>query len=166
MPARPWLPAVDFSYETAGGATGTLKDFRGRSAVLLVFFRGTQSQARMAQLSDIREQLRATGVEVLAIQIDDAGVRSGSPLRVVTQGAQEAVRAYSLLRRTLADADPRDERPLPEHLELLIDRFGYIRARWIPGAGEGWRHVALLLQQAALLAREKQILPPPEGHVH
>jgi putative copper resistance protein D len=166
VPERPWLPAVDFGYTTAEGETASLKDFRGRGAVLLVFFRGTASQARMAQLGRMHQQLRAAGVEVLAVPIDDAGARSGLPLPVVTEGAEETVRTYALLRRTLSNADPRDERPLPEHMELLIDRFGYVRARWIPGAGEGWRDAAVLLQQAALLAREKQILPPPEDHVH
>ena len=56
--------------------------------------------------------------------------------------------------------------PLPLHLELLIDRFGYVRARWIPGTGEGWRNSELLLHQAALLVSENQVLPPPGDHVH
>ena len=98
VPLRPWLPAVDFSYVTAGGQTGTLRDFRGRSAVLLVFFRVDGSQARMAQLAGLHEQLRAKGLEVLAIPID-----SGAPgSRIALPGCRGGSRRGSPRLRATA----------------------------------------------------------------
>ena len=59
------------------------------------------------------------------------------------------------------------EGTLPRHLEFLIDRFGYLRARWIPDAdGPAWNNTDTLLKQIAQLNREKEILPPPGDHVH
>ena len=51
--------------------------------------------------------------------------------------------------------------------EFLVDRYGYLRARWIPEAdGPGWNDSDMLLQQLTQLNREKEILPPPGDHVH
>ena len=52
-------------------------------------------------------------------------------------------------------------------MELLVDRFGYLRARWIPDQdGAGWSDSTVLDAQLSQLMREKQILPPAEDHVH
>ena len=89
------------------------------------------------------------------------------PFPVVTQGAEEITRSYILYRRTLGRPDLLGEGTVPNHLEFLIDRFGYLRARWIPVAdGDGWTNMNLLMQQVAQLKREKEILPPPDDHVH
>lgn len=164
VPGRPWLPAIDFGYGTADGGTGSLQDFRERSAVLLVFFRLPDATARLAQLERERERLRTAGVEVLGVPID--GTTPVTTLPAVADGAAETAIAWSLLRRTLTDADARDRAPLPAHMECLVDRFGYVRARWLPREGEGWSRIDALLREAAVLAREPRILPPPDDHVH
>jgi hypothetical protein len=51
-------------------------------------------------------------------------------------------------------------------MELLIDRQGYLRARWIPGASGGWADAARLLAAVEELAREASRAPAPEEHVH
>jgi putative copper resistance protein D len=52
-------------------------------------------------------------------------------------------------------------------MEFLIDRFGYIRARWIPDEEPGeWSGSDLLQQQVAILNAEPRLLPPPDDHVH
>ena len=89
------------------------------------------------------------------------------PSRWSPQGAPEIVRSYALFRRTLSKPDLLGEGTLPRHMEFLVDRFGYLRARWIPDAdGPGWNNTEILLQQLAQLNREKEILPPPGDHVH
>jgi len=172
---RPWLGAVDFAFVDQQARPAALKDYRGRSAVLLVLFTLPGSQARLAQLAHEHPRLRAAGVEIIAVPIaaascprQDCGDAVGSsslPFAVVADGAAETARAYALLRRTLANPDPRDNSP-PPHMEMLIDRFGYIRARWVAREGEGWQRLELLLEQLAALAREPQLRPPPEDHVH
>jgi len=96
---------------------------------------------------------------------EDAGT-TALPFAVVADGAGETARTYSLLRRTLANPDARDTAPAPPHMEMLVDRFGYIRARWVALEGEGWQRPDMLLGQLNALAREPQILPPPDDHVH
>jgi hypothetical protein len=51
-------------------------------------------------------------------------------------------------------------------MELLIDRHGYLRARWIPAApGRGWDDPAVIGGELQQLARE--VPPPPAAeHVH
>lgn len=164
VPERPWLPAVDFNYATRQGDSGALKDFRGRNAVLIVFYTLPGSNARLAQLAEIYPRLRDARVEVLAVPVSqDAGQPT---LPALAEGAAETTRAYALLRRTLSNLDARDRTPVPQHMELLVDRFGYIRARWLPTDGAGWTQIEVLLAQARVLQRESQIKPPPDDHVH
>jgi putative copper resistance protein D len=165
VPGRPWLPAIDFNYTTRDGASGTLKDFRERSAVVLVFFSLPGSAARLASLAQARAQLRATGAEILAVPIIGDG-NAGDALATIEDGAPETARSYALLRRTLTRPDSHDEEPMPPHMEFLVDRYGYVRARWLPGEGAGWERPARLIEQVAVLAREPRIKPPPDEHVH
>jgi putative copper resistance protein D len=89
------------------------------------------------------------------------------PFPVVTQGAPEIVRSYALFRRTLSNPDLAGEGTTPKHMEFLMDRYGYLRARWIPAAdGVGWTDIDELMRQIDQLNREKEIRPPPDDHVH
>jgi putative copper resistance protein D len=162
---RPWLPAIDFNYTTLDGASGTLKDFRERSAVLLVFFTLPGSAARMRALALELDPLRRAGAAVLAIQTTGEPT-DGLGVPTVAEGASETAISYALLRRTLDQPDSRDEHPIPDHMELLVDRFGYVRARWRPGQGTGWEDVARLIEQIEALAREPQVRAAPDDHVH
>jgi putative copper resistance protein D len=167
VPRQPWLGAIDFNYADRQGKSGTLKDFRGQRAVLLVLFTPGASSVRMQQLARETDALLAAGAQIIALPIEPLSTGAGSlPFCVVTDGAAEAVRAYSLLRRTLTDADTGDRHPVPPHMELLVDRFGYVRARWLPMDNDDWRDLNLLRTQIELLAREEQVRPPPEDHVH
>jgi len=162
---RPWLGAIDFAFTSQRGESSTLKDYRGRDAVLLVLFSLPASRSRQQQQAAAYGSLRASGMEVIAIPVAGAAVPD-LPFPVVIEGAGETVRAYALLRRTLSNPDPRDSSRMPEHMELLVDRFGYLRARWRPDEGEGWDDLDLLKAQVAALAREPQLRPPPDDHVH
>ncbi len=51
-------------------------------------------------------------------------------------------------------------------MEFLIDRAGYLRARWIPDDEAGWREIASLLSEIDRLNREPPRPPAPEGHAH
>lgn len=61
------------------------------------------------------------------------------------------------------------EKPL--HMEILLDRFGYARARWLQtedsrqGLNDG-SELTLLFQQIDILQAEPKLLPPPDEHVH
>ncbi|MGH7821520.1 MAG: c-type cytochrome, partial [Candidatus Binatia bacterium] len=168
-PGQPWLGAVDFAFTTTTGETGLLRDFRERSAVLLVLFSPRESAARLAELGKGERALRSAGAEILAVPIRPVEEESAAlpSLRTVAAEAPEIVATYVLFRRTFADPGNDSDDDVPAHLELLIDRFGYVRARWRPDHGEkGWDDLGLPLEQVRILAAEPQLRPPPEDHVH
>ena len=170
---QPSMGPPNFSYLAHDGSSGTLKDFRQQKTVLLVMFSWPQSQARLEQLRQAYGLLSGSNTQVLAVPMNDpdpqemAAITASLPFPVVTQGAAEITRSYALFRRTLDRPDLLGEGSLPGHMEFLVDRYGYLRARWIPEAdGVGWTEIDSLQQQLAQLNREKEILPPPSDHVH
>ena len=57
---------------------------------------------------------------------------------LVTDGSREAFDTYALLRRSFSEQGTLPDPPVPPHMEFIIDRQGYVRARWIPRDGPGW----------------------------
>ena len=96
LPLQPGEPAPSFTLPLANGAGGvSLGDYRGKSPVLLAFFRGLSCafcRRHIAHLGDTRDRLLDAGVESLAI--------TASPL--------ERARLYLRYRptRVLLAADP------------------------------------------------------------
>ncbi|MEK7843205.1 MAG: CopD family protein, partial [Pseudomonadota bacterium] len=170
---QPSMGPPNFSYFAHDGSSGTLKDFREQKTVMLVLFSWPQSQARLEQLRQAHASLSGSNTQILAVPMNDpdlqemAAIMASLPFPVVTQGAAEITRSYALFRRTLDRPDLLGEGSVPGHMEFLVDRYGYLRARWIPEAdGAGWTDLDSLQQQLAQLNREKEILPPPGDHVH
>jgi putative copper resistance protein D len=127
----------------------------------------------MRELALVYDELQFLGTEIIAVPMSaDPGILArlgGDPpvlYPVVTDGAADIARAYALFGRTLAPAGLRPEPPAPAHMELLIDRQGYIRARWIPGEGRpSWSDLKILRDEIQILAGEVAA-PPPDEHVH
>jgi putative copper resistance protein D len=158
-PGRPWLVAPDFSFSVGPMPPQSLRDFRGRRIVLLVLYALPASRPRLVQLAQSYTILSLLGVEPIAVPRDaapDAIRRLGSEPRilfpVVTDGARDIVDTYSLLA----------EAP---HAEFLIDRAGYLRARWV-AAGPASRDVNLLLAEIQQLNEEPATTPAADEHVH
>jgi putative copper resistance protein D len=79
------------------------------------------------------------------------------------EGSEEIVETYALFRRTLAaEGVP----PVPSHMEFLVDRQGYLRARWIPGQDGGWEDLSRLLHEIGWLDNEAPKAAAPDEHVH
>jgi copper resistance protein D len=164
---RPWLAAPDFNYAASDSSSGSLKDFREQAAVLLVFY-GNDSTTRLAQLAQLQPQLQKLNVHILAIPAMQA-IKDipQTAIPIVCDGADEIALSYQLLRRTIENPRNGEQAPHPTHMEFLIDRYGYLRARWLPEDSEpGWRDERLLLEQAALLFREPKVKLPPDEHLH
>lgn len=172
-PNQPYMAPQNFSYSAHDGTSGTLKDFRRQKAILLVLFSWPESRARLDQLRSAYANLRDSKTVVLAAPVNDpdpqdmAAITAYIPFPLATQGAPEIVRSYALFRRTLSNPDLAGEGTTPKHMEFLIDRYGYLRARWIPAVdGSGWTDIAELMRQIEQLNREKELRPPPDDHVH
>lgn len=164
-PDRPWLAAPDFTYAVGPSASRSLKDFRRRRVVLLVLFTLPDSRSRLGQLARNYDILQTIGAEVVAVPTDGGDriiSRLGASPRilfpVVTDGAREIVATYGLFQ-------PASWIRTPAHVEYLIDRQGYLRARWTPDSG-GWAEVRGLLAEIQQLNQETVTTPPPDEHVH
>jgi len=173
LPEQPFMATPNFSYTAHDGSSGTLKDFRGKQNLLLVLFSWPESRVRLDEMRAASTTITAKGTSILAVPMTDlpfdelSSIAQGMPFPVVTQGGREIARSYALFRRTLSIPDLFGEGTRPKHMEFLIDRFGYLRARWIPnGDGAGWTDMGLLAQQITQLNQEGELLPPPGDHVH
>ncbi|MBS0424842.1 MAG: CopD family protein [Proteobacteria bacterium] len=172
IPSKAYVKPPLFSYADNNGVSGTLQDFRGNKSILLVIFTWPQSQARMEQLKQAYHRLNEQDIAVLAVPANElstdelAHVAAELPFPVVTQSAAEITTSYALSRRTLTHPDIIGRGKIPDHMEFLIDRNGYMRARWIPAVDQsGWSDIAKLSQQIGLLNREKMVIPYPEDYI-
>jgi putative copper resistance protein D len=168
--------APDFTFTTGVGEGRALREWRGRGVVLLALFTLPGSADRLVELNGLTLAMRLRGGEILGVPLSDArglyralgGRAVFFPLAV--DGAAEAAMAYGLFRRDLTPEGLRPEPPPPAHMELLVDRQGYLRARWIPRDlgrdTDGWADPARLLAEADRLARETPAAPVAGEHVH
>ena len=171
IPNKAYVKPPVFSYAGHDGSSGILQDFRENKVVLLVIFSWPQSEDRIEQLKLAYSRLSEQNIAVLAVPSKDLTANELAqivtlPFPVIIQGAAEIVSSYSLLRRTLSHPDIIGRGTNPEHMEFLLDRYGYLRARWIPSIDQsGWSDVDKLSQQVSLLNREHMKMPFPEDYV-
>jgi len=158
-PGRAWLVAPDFSYSIGPAPARSLRDYRGQRHVLLVLYTLPRSRERLAQLADVYQLLTTLGVEIIAVPKDASpnaikalGAEPRVLFPVVTEGAPDILAVYQRF-----DAAP--------HAELLVDRRGYIRARWSSHA-ETTRDLKRLLAEVQELNEEKMDAPLADEHVH
>ena len=173
---RPAVVAPDFTFTTGVGEGRALRDWRGRGVVLLVFFTLPESADRLVELNRLLVAMKLRGGEILGIPLSDpsavyralAGRSVYFPLAI--DGAEEAGAAYMLFRRDLTAQGLKPVPPPVSHMELLVDRQGYLRARWIPAQlgqdREGWGDLNQLLGEIDRLAREVPVAPVAAEHVH
>ena len=172
-PERPRLVAPDFTFAT-GPARASLKDYRGRQPVLLVLFTLPSSRPRLVQLADAFGELRSFNAAIIGVPMDGEEkilTRIGASPRILfpvaTEGASDIVSTYRLFRRSLGPGGALPDPPMPTHMEFLIDRSGYLRARWIPGGtGPGWSEIKTLVAEIQALNQEPAPAAPPDEHVH
>jgi putative copper resistance protein D len=169
---RATIVAPDVSYTTGVGGERSLRAY-SRGVVLLVLFRLPDSLERLSRLGRRYFDFRLTGAEIVAVPLHEvSGIyRTLGPrpilFPVMVEGATEAAATYGLFRSNLA-RNQRDDHPIP-HMELLIDRQRYLRARWTPSspdAPDGWNDLNVLLKEIARLAEEPALAPTPGEHIH
>lgn len=178
-PQTPWLGAPNFYLPKNVENLDELRDLRDRQNVLMVVYdpQDVWSSARLRALAAAGKALRASGLTVIAV----AG--SGAMPQSIPQGIPDSVpadhpmvvadggitaRAYGFLARTLAVRGPENRLdPAWSHVEWLIDRFGYVRARWVPTEDEtAWQDPAVLARLSRELWQEPALREPPGEHIH
>jgi putative copper export protein/mono/diheme cytochrome c family protein/peroxiredoxin len=165
----PWLVAPDFAFDVGVGPGETLKEQRGKAMVHLVLFSLPGSLRRLDQLDAAWDTIAYAGARVIAVPMRDVaqiyqklGMHAVN-FPVAVDGSTEITDTYTLFRRTFGSEDVP---PIPDHMEFLIDRQGYIRARWIPTESVGWAEIPRLLKEIDRLDKEAPRVPAPEEHVH
>jgi putative copper resistance protein D len=155
--------APDFSVAVGPGLIQSLSDYRGRRVVLLVLFSLPESRPRIDQIARGYPSLVAMGAEVIAVPLrpsPDILRRLGaSPpvfFPVATDGGGEIVSTYELFRPAAARTP---------HLEFLIDRRGFVRARIAPDPAVP-PGLGALLGEIERLNAEPQPAVGPEEHFH
>ncbi len=158
-PTAPGVVAPDFTFAVGPMSQRSLKDYRGRRAVLLVLYTLPASRERLSELAQAYRAFTVLGAEIIAVPRDAApdairrlDVEPPALFPVVTDGAPDIVAAYGRLADT-------------PHAEFLIDRQGYLRALWAP-AGAPARDVNLVIADLQTLAEEATTRPPADEHVH
>ena len=171
-PNKAYVKPPLFSYADNHGVSGSVQDFRGNKIALLVIFSWPQSQVRMEQLKQVYHRLNEQNIAVLAVPANELSademtqLAAELPFPIVMQSAAEIATSYALSRRTLTHPDIIGRGKIPDHMEFLIDRNGYMRARWIPSVDQsGWSDTDKLDQQISLLNRENIKIPYPEDFV-
>lgn len=163
-----WLGAINF-YIEAQGASSELKAYRDtQHNVLLAFLGGPEASSRAAVLATALPGLQRRRTAVLVVPLDDAVLPADLPFPVLRVDAAELWSAYELLSRTAGDRGAPDRLGMQwDHAEFLIDRFGYVRARWIAqDDSAGWQDPARLYPELERLNAEPRLRPPPDDHIH
>lgn len=169
------IAAPDFSYTTGIGPERWLHDYRGQIVVLLVFFRLPESRARLSRLANAYFDVRTMGAEIVAVPLERASAvyreLGARPMLFpfAIGGAEDAAAAYRLLRRDRStDVESPDRSPV--HMEMLVDRQGYVRARWLPAGSPdtagGWNDLRAFLGELARLTNEPGSVPILGEHIH
>ncbi len=159
--------APDFTFEVTGRPQESLAQQREGLVKLLVFYTLPQSLPRLQELAKNQRAITKAGARVIAVPM-------GAPAAAVgagTTGGGETILA--LANRSVADAYPMFARETDgandaahTHLEFLIDRHGYLRARWIGVPDAAADRTAAVLDQVDLLVREPPRAPVQWGHRH
>jgi putative copper resistance protein D len=165
---QPWLPAIDIRFDRTADAS--LLDERESRAKLLVFVNARQQLDRLHALFTSAEQVGSHGgtiVVVVAPQL--AGLvhypRTAVGWLLVVDEDRTIADAWSLYRRTLAHPDFDDALRHPPAVEFLVDRFGFVRARWRSDEAGATKGIPNLLEQINALNRESEVRSR-EDHVH
>ncbi|MFT3986262.1 CopD family protein [Aestuariivirga sp.] len=160
VPMKPVIPAIGFDYTDADGDPASLSDLTGSKAVLLVLDQD-QATDRLAELAQAGADFDKSGVVVIAAT--NGPVPPG--ILTVSSEVQDVLNTWAYYRRSLRNPDPDDGNPTVQHMEFLIDRFGYVRARWRADEGP-LPPASKIIDEAEKLAKEPRIVLVSQGHHH
>jgi peroxiredoxin len=167
---QPWRVAVvapDFAFEGAGREQESLRQPQGNPVTLLVLYTLPQSLPYLHALAVETGTFGEIGARLIAVPM--SGTETSNKTKRGNDGGlifatapMDAITAYTMFARPENDFG----NVAPVQVDYLIDRQGYIRARWIGVADSPANRIAEIFDQAELLRRERQRAPAPMGHMH
>jgi len=167
---EPWRPIVapDFTFQGAARTQESLQQQQGRYIALVVFYTLPQSLPRLRALAAARSALKQAGARVIAVPTSASSTAVASdPLNLdqsmFVMASPDVAAAYTMFARQ-KDAAPGNV--ASPHMEFLIDRQGYLRARWIGVPDAATDRMPWMLSQIELLKHEPPHALSSEGHAH
>jgi hypothetical protein len=129
-----------------------------------------QETARLEQLLAARARLAELGAKMILV----APGKTCEPLRrlatskilVADHDTADVAATFGFYTRSFHNRKQDVVRVPETHAEFLIDRSGYIRARWLPEEDSSWSDPGFIETQLEMLAREPPAPPPPGPHDH
>ena len=165
---EPWRPIVapDFTFQIDRQPQESLKQQR-TSVVLLVIYTLPEAYPRLRALSAAKRDLSDAGLRIIAVPMNDTAASpsadaSDIDASILALPDPDLVVTYRMFCRINAEETPRDV----TRMEFLIDRVGYLRARWTPDTGRGWDEIPTLLRQVETLNHEQPRPPAIQRHSH
>jgi putative copper export protein/mono/diheme cytochrome c family protein len=166
---EPWLPIVapDFTFEIDAQPQESLRKQRRRFVTQLVFYTLPESLPRLRELATEKRAFAEAEIRVIAVPLvisstspDAETVNDGKSIFAITR--PDVAMAYAMfVRPGIESADD-----TLAHVEFLIDRQGYLRARWIGVPATATDRTSEILSQIKELHDERARAPPPAGHAH
>ena len=129
-PFNPWLPSIDFRFQMDNNNFMSLSEWRGLHAVHLII---VNQENELQRVRDLLKDMNGFPAQLVVVTRPEW-------LKDLVKGPCEAIlvgdangdigRAWSHYRRSFAFPDLWNEEIQPPRMEFLIDRFGFVRARW------------------------------------
>jgi len=135
-PRQPWLHAIDFPVLVGRqSAAPFLAATTGKARLLaIVSSCGNSAEAARKTLAQEHAAFEENRLALAIIELGRCAIGDGQTfvLSALDSGdlTSEIATAWALYRRSFLNADDTDSANLPEVTEFLIDRFGFVRARW------------------------------------
>ena len=166
---EPWRPIVapDFTFEIDAQPQESLRQQRGRFVTLIVLYALPDSLPRLRALAAEKRAFAEAGVRVIAVPLAMSSpsaaaesVNDGNWILAITR--PDVATAYAMFARRGTESG----NDALAHVEFLIDRQGYLRARWVGLPEKGSNRDPEMFAQIELLNHEPPGAPPAEVHGH
>ena len=129
-PFNPWLPSIDFRFQMENNSFISLSEWRGLHAVHLVI---VNQSAELKRAQELLTQMKGFPAQLVIVvkpewsQVLDKG---SCEAIIVADKNGDIAKAWSHYRRSFASPDFENQDQQVARTEFLIDRFGFVRARW------------------------------------
>jgi putative copper export protein/mono/diheme cytochrome c family protein len=160
---QPWLHAIEFSLGAGEAAVPFLATTRGRVRLLTIANVCGPALDELRQAWSLADSWKDSDSLLVRAVIDPqrCGVPASSiqlaSLRQASLAAEEIASSWSLFRRSLSNADEYDTAAPLEALVFLIDRYGFVRARWRSDEEPWPPKPDDIVAQSKLLAEEPEV---------
>lgn len=129
-PFNPWLPSIDFRFQMDNNNFMSLSEWRGLHAVHLVI---VNQESQLQRVRDLLQDMKGFPAQLVIVSrpawLKDL-VKGPCEAILVSDPQGEIAQAWANYRRSFASPDLLNEETQVPRMEFLIDRYGFVRARW------------------------------------